>query len=178
MASQATQWLELEGELITVIERCAPNHDDKQPFKWRTHKEQESAAAIESAAGAVRLFQFNPPGPDIPDTTIGHTTRHKTLRFDLQIIYPGGPIWAAYAAMSIAVWQSTSLAVLFGAMFAMGCFASIYHPAGVGLISHHTTPENRPMALGYHGILGSVGIAPRDAFLGAIRAVDSLDRVG
>ncbi|NLY02890.1 MAG: MFS transporter [Rhodopirellula sp.] len=51
------------------------------------------------------------------------------------------------------------LAGLFAAMFLMGSFASIYHPAGLGLIAHHTTPENRPMALGYHGIFGSAGIA-------------------
>lgn len=51
------------------------------------------------------------------------------------------------------------LGLLFVSMFLLGTFASIYHPAGVGLISHLTRPENRPMALGYHGILGSIGIA-------------------
>ena len=56
-------------------------------------------------------------------------------------------------------WLSPTLAVLSVAMFSLGIFASIYHPAGVGFISHQTTPENRPMALGYHGILGSAGIA-------------------
>lgn len=97
MAGQGAQWLDLEGELITAVEGVTPNHGDTHPFKWRTHKEQESAAAIESAAGAVRLFQFNPPGPT-PDFTIGHSTRHKSLKFDLQIIYPGGPIWFVYAS--------------------------------------------------------------------------------
>lgn len=56
-------------------------------------------------------------------------------------------------------WYSPNLGFMFLAMFVLGVFASIYHPAGVGLISHHTTPENRPMALGYHGIFGSAGIA-------------------
>jgi len=54
---------------------------------------------------------------------------------------------------------SAGLALLFLAMFSLGAFASVYHPAGAGLISLHTIPTNRPMALGYHGILGSAGIA-------------------
>jgi MFS family permease len=62
------------------------------------------------------------------------------------------------AAAGLA-WYSPTLASLSVAMFTLGVFASIYHPAGVALISHQTTPENRPMALGYHGIFGSAGIA-------------------
>ncbi len=60
---------------------------------------------------------------------------------------------------SLLAWLTPSLALLFVAMFTLGMFTSIYHPAGVGLISHHTRPENRPLALGYHGIFGSAGIA-------------------
>jgi MFS family permease len=60
---------------------------------------------------------------------------------------------------ALLAWLSPSLGLLGVAMFTLGTFAAIYHPAGVGLISHHTHPENRPMALGYHGIFGSVGIA-------------------
>jgi MFS family permease len=56
-------------------------------------------------------------------------------------------------------WLAPNLGYLFFSMFTLGVFASIYHPAGVGLISLHTTPENRTMALGYHGIFGSAGIA-------------------
>ena len=52
-----------------------------------------------------------------------------------------------------------SIAVLFGIMFVMGCFASIYHPAGLSLLSRETTPANRGAALGWHGIFGSIGIA-------------------
>lgn len=43
-------------------------------------------------------------------------------------------------------------------MLSMGAFASIYHPAGLGLIANETDPVNRPRALGLHGVLGSVGI--------------------
>ena len=56
-------------------------------------------------------------------------------------------------------WYSSSMAMLFGVMFAMGCFASLYHPAGLSLISRETTPESRGAALGWHGIFGSLGIA-------------------
>ncbi len=59
----------------------------------------------------------------------------------------------------LATFLSIELAMLFLAMFLLGACASIYHPAGVALISLHTIPENRSMALGYHGILGSIGIA-------------------
>jgi MFS transporter, FSR family, fosmidomycin resistance protein len=58
----------------------------------------------------------------------------------------------------LAYWAPT-LAILFCVMFAMGCFASIYHPAGLAVISRETTPANRGVALGWHGIFGSVGIA-------------------
>lgn len=98
MADQATQWLALEGELITAVEGVTPNKAATLPFVWRTLEEQESAADITSAAGATRLFEFTVPGPDVPNMTIGHTSRHKVLQFDLKIIYPGGPLWAAYAA--------------------------------------------------------------------------------
>ena len=62
-------------------------------------------------------------------------------------------------ATSLVAYWSPSLSILFIAMFAMGCFASIYHPVGLALISRVTTPQNRPAALGWHGILGSIGIA-------------------
>ena len=53
----------------------------------------------------------------------------------------------------------TGAAAIFSAMFLLGCFAAIYHPAGLALLSHATTPHNRGRALGLHGIFGSVGIA-------------------
>ena len=59
----------------------------------------------------------------------------------------------------LLAWLSPGLAGVFVAMFLLGTFAGIYHPAGVGWIAQHTQPDNRPLALGYHGILGSIGIA-------------------
>ncbi len=63
------------------------------------------------------------------------------------------------AAVCLAVGAATSLAVMFGLMFAMGTFASIYHPAGLALISHSVPAHLRPRALGLHGVMGSLGIA-------------------
>ena len=50
------------------------------------------------------------------------------------------------------------LGVLFGTMFLMGMMASIYHPAGLALLSHETTPDLLPKTLGWHGVFGSLGI--------------------
>lgn len=63
------------------------------------------------------------------------------------------------AGCSAALRGIHSLDMLYPTMFLMGSFASIYHPAGLALISHETDVSNRPLALGYHGILGSIGIA-------------------
>ncbi len=62
---------------------------------------------------------------------------------------------------SACLWAfaATSYNSVFFSMMTMGCFASIYHPAGLALISHETTAETRGAALGWHGIFGSVGIA-------------------
>ena len=62
-------------------------------------------------------------------------------------------------ATSVLAWWAPTLAILFVVMFLMGMFASIYHPAGLSLISRETTPETRGAALGWHGIFGSLGIA-------------------
>ena len=69
------------------------------------------------------------------------------------LVFLGGCI-----ATSLLAFVAPSLSAVFVVMFAMGSFASIYHPVGLALISRETTPENRPAALGWHGILGSIGI--------------------
>ncbi|MBI1247043.1 MFS transporter [bacterium] len=50
------------------------------------------------------------------------------------------------------------LPLLFLSMFLMGVMASIYHPAGLALLSHETTPQTLPKVLGWHGVFGSMGI--------------------
>ncbi|HUG69460.1 MAG TPA: MFS transporter [Pirellulaceae bacterium] len=73
------------------------------------------------------------------------------------------------AACGLAA-TSTTLSSLFVAMITMGALASIYHPAGLSLISHETTADNRPLALGLHGIFGSVGISSAPLLAGILLA--------
>ena len=54
----------------------------------------------------------------------------------------------------------TTTAQLLGLqLFALGVFASMYHPAGLSLMASITTPNDRPQALGIHGVFGSLGLA-------------------
>ncbi|MEO1995040.1 MAG: MFS transporter, partial [Planctomycetaceae bacterium] len=66
--------------------------------------------------------------------------------------YGAKPLLLVYllgcATCALLVVLSSSLNTVFGAMFLMGCCASIYHPAGLAYISRITTPENRAAALG------------------------------
>jgi len=61
-------------------------------------------------------------------------------------------------AMCILVGFALEKTFLFMGMFTMGAFASIYHPAGLALISRETNARTRTRALGLHGIFGSIGI--------------------
>ena len=70
------------------------------------------------------------------------------------------------AGMCVLAGLPISLPTLFGCMFAMGTFASIYHPAGLALISHETSIENRTRALSIHGIFGTAGFG--SAFLAGL----------
>ncbi|MCH2203352.1 MAG: MFS transporter [Fuerstiella sp.] len=69
---------------------------------------------------------------------------------------------------ALAASYSPTLTTLFVSMLAMGCFASIYHPAGLSFISKQTTPETRGAALGWHGIFGSAGIASAPFVAGVV----------
>ena len=84
--------------------------------------------------------------------------------------YGSKPLLVVYllgcAAMSLATWVTTEISLLFVTMFSMGCFASIYHPAGLAIISRTTRPDQRPWALGLHGVFGSIGIAASPAMVG------------
>lgn len=53
-------------------------------------------------------------------------------------------------------------------MFALGSFASMYHPAGLALLANETTLEQRARALGMHGVFGSVGIASAPFLAGIV----------
>lgn len=64
---------------------------------------------------------------------------------------------AAVTCVGMAVTQ-TATAIYFQ-LFVLGCFASMYHPAGLALLANSTTPAERTRALGLHGVFGSTGIA-------------------
>jgi len=82
----------------------------------------------------------------------GWLTDHWGADRTLAIFLVGCSLMCAIVGCYVA------LPVLFLVMVAMGTLASIYHPAGLALISHKTTPSDRPRALGIHGVFGSLGI--------------------
>ncbi len=81
---------------------------------------------------------------------------------------------AGCSAAALATWAAPSLAVLFATMFVMGSFASIYHPAGLAIISRETTAAERGRALGWHGIFGSLGSATAPFLAGALLLIPAL----
>lgn len=78
------------------------------------------------------------------------------------------------AAMSVCVSIVPSISILFAVMLVFGSFGSIYHPAGLALISRVSTPATRGKALGWHGILGSIGIASAPFLASAVFGLTSL----
>lgn len=132
------------------------------------HVYEHSIASVEQLVAQEDVFEIAPEDAKPTSGLLGQSLR---LPFGLFALLAG---WLAdhfgakrllltyLIGASIAcglAWLAPTLGIMFLSMFSLGVFASIYHPAGVGLISRHTTPENRPMALGYHGIFGSAGIA-------------------
>lgn len=61
------------------------------------------------------------------------------------------------AVSGVIAFLAQSLVQLTVALFFLGLFASIYHPAGLTLISKRIRQISR--ALGYHGIAGSMGLS-------------------
>ena len=74
------------------------------------------------------------------------------------------------SATCLIVGVVQDLSLLFVTMFSMGALASIYHPAGLALISHETRADNRTRALGLHGIFGSLGIGFAPFAVGSLLA--------
>src|SRR5690606_2235424 len=66
---------------------------------------------------------------------------------------------AGASLMCLAVHFAVGVPMLMVVMFLMGSFASLYHPAGLAYISHISGPKDVGQALGYHGIVGALGIA-------------------
>lgn len=58
-------------------------------------------------------------------------------------------------SLVMAPWRN----LLYPQLFLLGCFASMYHPAGLALLSRTLAPGDRVRALGMHGVFGSTGIS-------------------
>lgn len=70
---------------------------------------------------------------------------------------------------SIFIGTSEDYFQLAAGLLSLGAFTSIYHPAGLALISRRI--RNRPRALGYHGIFGNLGLAGAPFAAGIISSV-------
>jgi len=132
------------------------------------HVYEHSLAAVEKDAVRDEAFGIQQANQETVSGELGNCLR---LPFGLCALLAGwlaerlgakrlllGYLFGCSLAAVLA-WYAPNLLMMAAAMFTLGLFASVYHPAGLGLISDHTTPENRPRALGLHGIFGSAGIA-------------------
>ncbi len=83
--------------------------------------------------------------------------------------YGSKPLLVTYligcATTALLAWAAPDLPLLFVAMIGMGSAASIYHPAGLAIISKTAPRDSLPLALGIHGVFGSVGIAAAPAVI-------------
>jgi MFS family permease len=141
------------------------------------HVYEHSLASVEQLLVADPTFDIQPADQEEVSGELGNWLR---LPFGLCALGAGwladrfGAKWLLLiyllgcSGAALLAWYSPNLLVVTLAMFLLGLFASIYHPAGVGLITHHTNPENRPVALSYHGILGSAGIAAGPFLAGVV----------
>ncbi|MCA9049414.1 MAG: MFS transporter [Planctomycetaceae bacterium] len=75
------------------------------------------------------------------------------------------------AVVAISFLPAGSASLVYAQLFSLGCFASMYHPAGLALLANQTTPQERSRALGVHGIFGSLGIASAPFLAGLMLSV-------
>ncbi|HIE97652.1 MAG TPA: MFS transporter [Planctomycetes bacterium] len=75
------------------------------------------------------------------------------------------------AIVSVSFVASATASAIYVQLFAMGAFASMYHPAGLSLLANETTPKTRSRALGIHGVFGSLGIASAPFIAGLMLSV-------
>lgn len=93
----------------------------------------------------------------------GWLTDHFGSRGLIVICMIGSGLSAIFIGYSESYFELATGLVLLGA------FTSIYHPAGLALISRRI--RNRPRALGYHGIFGNIGLAGAPFVAGIISSI-------
>lgn len=77
------------------------------------------------------------------------------------------------AVICFSMQFTVSSSALYLQLFMLGCFASMYHPAGLALLANSTTIKERTRALGLHGVFGSTGIAAAPFLAGITLSVPS-----
>ena len=78
------------------------------------------------------------------------------------------------AGVTCCLFSSADQAgTVYGLLFGLGSFGSMYHPAGLSLLANRTTPATRARALGIHGIFGSLGIATAPFLAGVVLSLRS-----
>lgn len=132
----------LSHALVHVYEFLFPSVEQILAAEWRL-----DAATIGLLAGCFALpFGLGALGAGWLADRVGS-------RIVLVIYLLGASVACLFAGRSSRP-EALSLSLL-----ALGSFASLYHPAGLAYISRLVPREELGPALGYHGILGSMGIA-------------------
>jgi FSR family fosmidomycin resistance protein-like MFS transporter len=75
------------------------------------------------------------------------------------------------AVVCLSFLFTTSTQILALQLFALGVFASMYHPAGLSMMTSITTPQDRAKALGIHGVFGSFGLGSAPLLAGIVLLV-------
>ncbi len=65
---------------------------------------------------------------------------------------------AGSAAVCASFLATPAVSLMYGQLFVLGVFASMYHPAGLALLANSLPASDRVRALGMHGVFGSTGI--------------------
>ncbi len=92
----------------------------------------------------------------------GILIRIKNPKFMLLVYYAG------CAGSSIIIWLSSGLLMFSVGLSLLGVFCSIYHTAGLTLISHTLKKLGKP--LGIHGVAGSGGVTIAPLIAGVLTA--------
>ena len=72
----------------------------------------------------------------------------------------------AVVCLSFMFTSSTQMLAL--QLFGLGVFASMYHPAGLSMMTSITTPQDRAKSLGIHGVFGSLGLGGAPLLAGIV----------
>lgn len=160
MMSRATLWLVVlvssAHALVHVYELALPSVEQQIATEYFADDAAAGKALTGGLSNTWRLMW------GLGAILAGWLVDHFGARRLLAIYLLGCGAACALSALATTV-SNLSLAML-----TMGAMASIYHPAGLSLISHETTAVNRSRALGLHGIFGSAGLSVTPLAIGLL----------